>query len=286
MHKGNWDDLRFVLAVAENGSVAAAARSLGVNHATVLRRIAAFEERHGGEVFLRTPQGYAVPQDRQRLFEAAREVEAAILAVERVIEGGHAPLTGTVRVTSTDTLCSTLLPPALAEVGRDATGLKLELICSNAHLDLARLQSDIAVRPAAALPDDLTGIPAADLGFAPYAAPGAPDRWLVPGGALSRSVPAKWLAERHMPGGIAGSSDSFVTLREMAAAGMGRTILPAILGDADPRLDRLEGVMPAMSVPLWVASHADLAAAPRIAVVRDRLAEALATRAKLLLGEL
>ena len=46
MHSENWDDLRFVLAVAETGTVSGAARLLGVNHATVLRRVAAFETRH------------------------------------------------------------------------------------------------------------------------------------------------------------------------------------------------------------------------------------------------
>ena len=49
MHKLNWDDLRYVLAVADTGSVNAAAKVLGVNHATVLRRIASFEETCGDQ---------------------------------------------------------------------------------------------------------------------------------------------------------------------------------------------------------------------------------------------
>ncbi|MCB2152823.1 MAG: LysR family transcriptional regulator, partial [Rhodobacteraceae bacterium] len=60
MQRDNWDDLRFVLAVAEEGSVSGAARRLGVNHATVLRRIAAFEEATGVEIFDKTARGYAV----------------------------------------------------------------------------------------------------------------------------------------------------------------------------------------------------------------------------------
>ena len=57
MHNDNWDDLKFVLSVAETGSVSGAARRLGVNHATVLRRISAFEDAHGAEVFERSQQG-------------------------------------------------------------------------------------------------------------------------------------------------------------------------------------------------------------------------------------
>lgn len=278
MHKGNWDDLRFVLAVAENGSVAAAARALGVNHATVLRRIAGFEDRHGGEIFERTLRGYAVPPNRMRLIEAAREVERAVLAVERVIEGVQAPLTGVVRITSTDTLCATILPSILAEIASNAKGLRLDLQSSNAHLDLARMQSDITVRPAPALPDDLTGQRVAELGFSVYE--GAPsDRWLALTGPLARSPAAGWMAENLSSAHVAGAADSFVTLREMVAAGLGRAFLPVVLGEPDPRLTRIRDAAPEITVPLWVATHADLADAPRIAVVRDRLTEALSAAA-------
>ncbi|MDF0603769.1 LysR family transcriptional regulator [Psychromarinibacter sp. C21-152] len=275
MHRENWDDLRFVLAVAENGSVASAARALGVNHATVLRRIGAFEDRHGGELFERTVRGYSVPPERMRLIEAARAVEAAVLAVDRLLEGAQAPLTGVVRITSTDSLCATVLPPALAEIAAEASGLRLELQCSNSHLDLGRMQSDITVRPTPSLDDDLTGLRAGALDFAVYVAPRSDGRWLAPGRAQAKAQPAVWIAEHVPPSQIAGTADSFVSLREMAAAGMGWAFLPTILGEPDPRLDRLEGVAPPMSVPLWVATHADLADAPRVAVVRDRLAAAL-----------
>ncbi len=60
MHSDNWDDLRYVLAVAETGSVSGAARRLGVNHATVLRHVAAYEARHGIELFDKSARGYAV----------------------------------------------------------------------------------------------------------------------------------------------------------------------------------------------------------------------------------
>ncbi|MDJ0824344.1 MAG: LysR family transcriptional regulator [Rhodobacter sp.] len=285
MHKENWDDLRFVLAVAENGSVSAAARALGVNHATVLRRIAAFEARHGSPVFERTARGYTIPADGLRLIEAAREVENAVLAVDRMIDGAKAPLRGVVRITSTDTLCHTVLPRILAELAGEAEGLRLELICANAHVDLARMHADIAVRPALTLPDDLDGVAAARLGFAVYAARPDPGRWLGLSGPLARSRPAEWLAEAVRPGAVAGSADSFVTLREMAAAGLGRAVLPCILGEGDPRLERHGAPLAEAEVPIWVAAHADLAGAPRIRVVRDRLATSLRAReAELLRG--
>lgn len=284
MHRINWDDLRYVLSVAENGSVSAAARALGVNHATVLRRIAAFEDSHGGPIFDKTPRGYTVPPDRQQIIEAAREVEAAVHAVERRIKGVQAPLHGVVRVTSTDTFCHHILPPMLADLRRSASDLQLELLCSNSHLDLSRLYADIAVRPTAKLPEDLFGNVAAQLGFAIYSRQDAPAIWLGMSGPLAASVPGRWLAEAEARDGSAGKADSFLTLRELAAASLGRAILPCILGDADPRLRREKGGMPEIAVDIWVASHNDLADVPRIRAVREHLVAAIGHRAAELLG--
>ncbi len=286
MHSENWDDLRFVLAVAESGSVSAAARVLGVNHATVLRRIAAFEANHNAVIFDRTQQGYAVPPDKLRIIEAAREAALAIDTVGRMIRGNGARLSGTVRITSTDTFCLTILPPILAQIQAGSDGLRVELLCNNAHLDLARLNADISVRPAPKLPDDLRGAAAAVLGFAAYAAAaaGGPQVWLGLRGTLTRSPAAQWMEQTLSPDAIAGGSDSFVVLREMVAGQMGRAILPCCLGDADPRLQRLPDVPP-LSVPIWVASHADLSDAPRLRTLRLQLVQALRQRAPLLAGQ-
>lgn len=284
MQSFDWDDIRFVLAVAREGSLAGAARSLGVNHATVLRRIAGFEERLGVVIFDRTARGYRVAPRRGRVIRAMEAVEAAAQGVSRALTAARAPLAGTVRVTSTDSLCLAVLPPIAARLMAEAEGLTIELNSQNLPSDLARLDAEIAVRPAVTLPDNLDGIRAARMGFAVYAAPGAPAGWLGLAGSLSRARPARWLAEEIAPDTILGRSDSFVVLREMAAAGQGRAVLPCILGDDDPRLVRLDGAMPEMSVDLWVASHTDMADVPRIRAVREMLAAALSRDAVRLLG--
>jgi DNA-binding transcriptional LysR family regulator len=284
-HRDNWDDLRFVVAVADTGSVSAAARALGVNHATVLRRVAAFEERHGLTVFDRTPMGYSVPREGARLIEAAREAEAAHLAVARIAAGARAPLAGAVRVTSTDSFCQVVLPPILARLRAEAPDLRIDLSCSNAHADLARIEAEIAVRPAAALPDDLAGEAAADLGFAVYAPASAPgtSAWLGLSGPLARSRAADYMRVAAAGATLAGAADSFLVLREMAAAGQGRAMLPCVLGEGDARLVRMGSAV--VTVPIWVASHADLADAPRLAAVRRRLGRALAAEAAWLRGD-
>ncbi len=283
MHRDNWDDLRFVLAVADTGSVSAAARRLGVNHATVLRRVASFETRQGTRIFERTGQGYVVRPDRMQVIEAAREVESAVFSVERLTKGAQAPIRGDVRITSTDTFCHIVLPPLMAPFQARAPELCLSLLCSNDHLDLSRLHADIALRPSERLPDGLVGSVVAQLGFAAYAVPSVPDRWLGLAGAPARTRAGRWLSDQTGED-VAAAADSFLVLRELAAGGLGRAVLPCVLGDTDARLTRLENVMPPIAVDLWVASHADLADVPRIAAVRQLLSEVLSSQATALRG--
>ncbi len=146
MHSDNWDDLRFVLAVADSGTVSGAARSLGVNHATVLRRVAAFEERYGAEIFERTAKGYAIRSDRLRMIEAARDVGNAVESVAQMLRGAQAPIRGSVRVSSTDTFCQFVLPEVLRDLHKAVSGLSLALISTNAYSDFSPSQADIAVR--------------------------------------------------------------------------------------------------------------------------------------------
>lgn len=284
MHRMNWDDLQFVLAVVEAGTVAGAARALGVNHATVLRRIAAFEDRLGTELFERSPLGYRVRPDRLRLIEAAREVGHAVESMARLARGMDAPPEGHLRITSTDTLCQTLLPRILAEFRETATGLRLSLVSSNLHLNLSRLEAELTVRPAPALPEGLVGEIAGRMDFAVYAAPGTPpDAWLGLSGPLIRTVAATWTQDQIGPLGPVSSADSFLVLRALALAGVGRVALPCLLGEAEPGLERIDIDLPAeFSVPLWVACHEDIAQVPRIRQMRTLLSEAVARHAGML----
>ncbi|HQY42580.1 MAG TPA: LysR family transcriptional regulator [Paracoccaceae bacterium] len=284
MVQEDWDDLRFVLAVSEEGTVSAAARRLGVNHATVLRRIARFEDRCG-QIFDKTPRGYVLAQGQAGLLAAAREVERAVLGVGRVLAGARMPLSGEVRITSTDSFCQMLLPPILALIGAEAPDLRLTLISSNTPLDLGRIEADITVRPAVRLPEELVGEKAGVLGFRAYRARHARRAlaWLSLAGRLAQTVPGRWLSEQKQETS-AGGADSFLTLRELAAHGCGLAILPAILGDADARLERVPSAMPDLSVDIWVASHADLAEVPRIARTRQRLADAIRAEGARLAG--
>ena len=278
----NWDDLRLVIAVADHGSVAAAARVLSVNHATVLRRIAAFEERQGIRLFEKTRRGYRVSPNRRGLIEAMREAAQAVGHVEQMIDAERPNIYGGLRLTSTDTICQTVLPDIIKGLS-DETNQFIEVISDNAHLDLGRSQAHVAVRPAVSLADELDGDLAAHFRFGAYKAPAGSDDWLGLSGAPARSTAGLWLRDQAKSSDI--SADSFLTLAALAANGNGRALLPCWLGDGNPKLIRLSVVDEIAPVPIWVASHVDYSQSGRLRKVRKHLVEALRKIEPRLMGQ-
>jgi DNA-binding transcriptional LysR family regulator len=111
MHSSmGWDDLRFVLAVGRSGSLSGAARALRVNHSTVFRRIAQLEDRMGVRLFDRLPEGYGATPAGEALIALGGRVEEDVVALERRLAGEDLRPSGTVRVTTTDTLVPFLAP--------------------------------------------------------------------------------------------------------------------------------------------------------------------------------
>src|SRR5690606_13694882 len=141
------------------------------------------------------------------------------------------------------------------------------------------------------LAEDLVGERVAEMRFALYrpAGGGAPDAqgpqcWLGPAGPLARAVVGRWMDANVAADAIVARADSFLVLSEMAAGGQGQAILPRIVGDRDPRLARCDGVVPPLAAGVWVASHVDLAAIPRIAALRRAIGQALMDRADVFQG--
>jgi DNA-binding transcriptional LysR family regulator len=152
-----WDDLRYVLAVANAGSLAGAARSLGVNHTTVLRCIVAFEKGLGLRLFERLPTGYVLTAGGEELIAEARHIEDRVTNLERKLAGQDLRLSGVIRVTTTDTLMGSILPEILAEFRAAQRGIGIEIAVSNIMVNLTKRDADVAIRLAKDPPETLVG---------------------------------------------------------------------------------------------------------------------------------
>jgi DNA-binding transcriptional LysR family regulator len=290
-----WDDLRYVLAVAAEGSLAGAARALGVNHTTVLRRVNAFEERLGLRLFERLPTGYFLTSGGAELIEAARLMEDTVAALERRLAGQDRRLAGAVRVTTTDTLVHMLLPPILVAFRAKHPSIQVELILSNEAFNLAKRAADVAIRPADDPPEGLVGRRVSAIAFAIYAGHGYLARhgktedlsihdWLAPTDDLSSTSVAQWMRVALPQVEIVFKANSLLALRQAAAENLGLVALPCYLGDSSNDLVRVRPPVPAMATALWILSHEDLRRSARVRAFTEFVAAAIARQRPLLEG--
>jgi DNA-binding transcriptional LysR family regulator len=289
-----WDDLRYVLAVASAGSLSGAARSLGVNHTTVLRRVSAFEERLGLRLFERLATGYALTAGGEELIAAARHIDDTVTTLERKLAGQDLRPSGIVRVTTTDTLMGSILPEILAEFRESHPGIQVEIAISNVMFNLTKRDADVAIRPANNPPETLIGRRIAKIAFAIYASPQylakhkakhlADFRWVGPDDTLAGTSVAQWMRSKVPKSEVALRADSLLGLREAARAGLGLAALPCYLGDTSPDLVCMHRPIPEMETALWILTHEDLRHTTRIRTFTEFAASELSRRRQLLEG--
>ncbi|WP_192255767.1 LysR family transcriptional regulator [Mesorhizobium caraganae] len=268
--------MKYVLAVAEHKTLAAAGRAMRVNHTTVLRRINAFEHNYGLRLFERLPSGYALTEAGDELLKSAREMQDIISRLEGTLTGKDLRLEGNLRVTTCDTLMGSVLPEILAGFSRLYPGITLELTTGSFVTDLAQRDAHVAIRTADDVPESLIGKRTADVAFAIYASPqlieqnGAahPERirrWVVPDITLGGMAVSRW-QRKHIPeAAIAMRADSLVSLQRAALAGLGFAILPCYLGSSDARLTKIEySELGSIRTGLWVLTHEDLRRTARV----------------------
>jgi DNA-binding transcriptional LysR family regulator len=281
----NWDDLRYALSVAEAGSIAGAARELGVNRTTVLRRINAFEQRINVRLFERIDSEYTLTPEAEQLLQAARAMSSTINELERKIVGSELKLEGVMRVTTTDSMLLSVVAAPLASFSELHPHISLELVMTNSVLNLMRRDADIAIRPSLSPPELLIGRRVGDLVFGIYgsrayldrypSADIAAHRWLAVDDSMSASAPGRWI-QAHVPAeSVAMRADSFVALQVAAEQGLGLTILPCCLADTVAGLHRVACDRENIATGLWLLTHEDLRGSARVRAFTEHMARAL-----------
>ena len=277
-----WDDVRFFLAVSRHGSLSGAARALRVDHATVGRRIAAFEEQLGSKLFDRTPEGLAITAAGQAILHHCEAMESGAASVDRLVAGHDARLSGLVRVATTEGLAHALIVPGLAALAREHAQLQLEVTASPARLDITRRQADIAVRFGRPPDPDVVCRKLGDCGFALYGAASHVAALRTPDRGERSSVPTavSYLGAPTWHSAVLGgarvallSNSPFVQL-EAVSRGIGIALFPCFLGDSNPELERLSKGEPPETRAVWMIIHRDLRRVAKIRLVADAIAAA------------
>lgn len=284
MHNIKWDDLQIVLAVVQNRSLSGAARTLGVNHATILRRIEGLERRIGIRLFERPPGGYRLRPEAQDLLSSLTAMSQSVDRIERTLTAARLGTGGSLRLTTTDSIAYVLLPRHLERLRVEQPDIEISVIVSNQPLDMTRPEAEITIRPTPVLPTGVEGREAARMAFGVFAAPaylaanasGDPERhrWIGVEAPLTRAPVGAW-QEAHLAVPPQVRADSFPIMARLAAEGGGLAALPLFVGRSEPGLVPVPGFTIDDVTRIWVAAHPDLVVVPRVADLIDFFTEAI-----------
>ena len=287
----NWDDLRLFLAVVRSGSISGAAKQLGVQHSTISRRIRQFELNLGARLIERKKGGYELTQAGEHVKEAANNIEREILGVDGALIGKDTHLTGPLRVTAINNMASSILMPMFADFSKQHPLVKLHLIVSNLDASLAQRDADIAIRLTNSPPDTLIGrrivtVASAIYGHQNYVEKlrqeNREPKWI---GVECCGFHKTWTKQESGKQPHNFISDDTLLTHAAVREGLGVSILPCFMGDADPTLVRYCEPDPAYNLGLWILLHPDLKRTARVLTFRDHMTKAINEKRDLFEGK-
>lgn len=162
----DWNDLRFLIAVAEKGTLKAAADHLGVNHTTAWRRIQALEKDVGCQLLVGDRRGYHLTDEGESVLEHARLMSAHVDAIKLQTSSKTIEIKGLIRITAPGTIAWQQLPILIAEFRQIYPEVEFEILEESAALNLGKREADIALRASPTPPDDVI---AKKIGIVPWA---------------------------------------------------------------------------------------------------------------------
>jgi DNA-binding transcriptional LysR family regulator len=281
-----WEQLSYLDELCRAGSMTAAARTLGVDKATVSRRVAELEHSAPAPLFERRQGAFELTPYGVRALSAFRDHERARQRLANELEATDPDTQGAVRVTAPTFFACELLVPALPAFLRRQRGIAVQMYCSSRVLDLTRAEADVGVRNVRPTQAGLAMRKVGRLGLATYAA----KSYLAERGGLSSARGLQghdlisydtgpyggpgfeWLPAAAQEARLVFSANDALSLRDAARAGLGIAVLPHFLGDAARELVRLpdtgEGV-----VDIWLVTREEQKRVARVRAVVQFLAD-------------
>lgn len=275
----DYADLSLILALVRGGSLARAAALLRVDVSTVFRAVRRLEAALGQTLFEKSRAGYLPTSLASNLAQQAERAEQALEAARVGVEQGGEVISGTVRLTCTDSVLQGLLLPALAQFMPQFPALTLELSTSNDFANLSRRDADIALRLTRTPPEHLVGRCLGTVAYQVCASAAYARQhqgraltdlaWIAPDDFLPDHPTVVWRRE-HLPG-VRPSyrCNSMLSVTELVRAGLGVAALPDFLLD-----DALHPLGPALAghdTALWLLTRPDCRALRSVVTLFDEL---------------
>ncbi|MGR9391812.1 LysR family transcriptional regulator [Rhizobium leguminosarum] len=141
----NWDDVRIFLAVARTGQILAASKRLGLNHATLSRRLTSLEEALKTRLFIRRTNGCELTAEGEMFLASAERMETEMLAAQASLGHTDTAIAGTVRVGAPDGFGVSFLAPRMGRLIERHPELKIQLVPVPRSFSLSQREADIAI---------------------------------------------------------------------------------------------------------------------------------------------
>ena len=277
------NDLMVVLALVRSGTLADAGVLLAVDGSTVFRSVQRLEKGLHQRLFERSRAGYQPTELGLKLAQHAERIEVELEAARTASDAHSAAVTGSVRISTTDTILHGLVMPALRSLGAAHAGLHFELTASNELASLTKRDADIAIRATMRPPDHLVGKHLGPIRVALY---GARNRqvarsatadpsslpWIAPDDALPEHPSVLWRKRHHPQAALQFKVNSILSVMEAIAAGLGVGIVPLFLAQGREDLVALSQPLDECETQLWLLTHSESRHLRRISTVAAHLA--------------
>ena len=279
-------DLEVTLALVRGRTLAAAAERLGVDASTVFRSLQRIERGLGRPLFERSRSGYVATELATQLAGHAEAVEVAVEAARSAAQAEPSQVSGTVRITTTDTVLHGLVAPTLPALREVHPLLVYELHAGSELASLTRRDADIAVRATQRPPPHLVGKRVGTLRVAVYAArkgaararavveAGSAD-WIAPDDALPEHPSVAWRKRHHPKVEPRYRVNSILSVLELVALGLGVGVVPLFLAAERRDVVALSEPLESAETDLWLLAHPESRHLRRVAAVYGHLARSL-----------
>lgn len=287
----DWSLIRVFLAVAEAGSLSAAARRLGSSQPTLGRQVREIETALKAELFRRHPKGLSLTETGAAMLPAAEAMREAAGQIALIAAGQDAAPTGTVRITASVIVAHFVLPPILARLRETDPGIEIELVATDSTDNLLFREADIALRMYRPDQIDMVTRHVTDLPIGIFAARSYLDRrgrpetvaalmehdWI---GYDRSDLMLREMREMGWPvtrAFFATRTDDQAANWQLIRAGCGIGIAQIATARGAPEVERLLPGLALPGLPVWLTAHEAMRRTPRISRVWDALAAGLAT---------
>ncbi len=285
----DWNRARAFLATAEEGSLSAAARALGMAQPTLGRQVRALEDELGVALFERIGRGLTLTAAGTDLLEHVRRMGEGASHLSLAASGQSQTIEGAICLTASEVISAFLLPPVLQRLRREHPGIEIKLVATNTVRDLRRREADIAIRSGRPTDPNLVARRLRDTPGRLYATPGYLQRIGNPataagfsgadfigfgedGGRFMNGLNA--LGFSLTPKNFPIQTENHMVLWELVKNGLGIGAIIEEVGDAEPLVSRILPAASPIPVPMWLVAHREVHTSRRVRMVFDLLVEA------------